>query len=101
MAESEILEGVGSSEAVVRDTRQAERLSNRHWTLVFLMQNPQWRGVGHVVEMRGPRATVVVPELTLETGLYLSGPAELNAVLPLKARAVDLPRLEAHLELAD
>ena len=100
LPQSEILERVGSSEAVVRAARQAERLSNRHWTLVYLTQNPEWRGPGHVVEMRGPRSTVVVPELALEVGLYLSAPAELNEVLPLRARGVDLPRLEARLDVA-
>ncbi|MFH1571056.1 MAG: RNB domain-containing ribonuclease [Gemmatimonadota bacterium] len=100
LSESEILERVGASEAVVGGARQAERLSNRHWALVYLMQNPEWRGLGYVVEVRGPRATVVVPELALEAGLYLTAPAALNAVLPVRSRKVDLPRLEAHLELA-
>jgi len=99
MSEADILERVGSSEALVGATRQAERLSNRHWTLVYLMQNPGWRGSGQVVEMRGPRATVVVPELALEAGLYLARPAALNEVLSLAVRGVDLARLEAHLEV--
>jgi len=100
MPEDEILERLGSAAAAVGAARQAERLTNRHWTLVYLQQNPEWRGTGVVAEMRGPRATVVVPELALETGVYLSKPPELNAELHLKVRGVDLPRLEAHLELA-
>ena len=99
LSEADILDRVGSSEAVVGATRQTERLSNRHWTLVYLMQNPDWQGTGHVVEMRGPRATVVIPELALEAGLYLSAPAQLNAELVLRSRGVDLPRLEANLQV--
>jgi len=43
----------------------------------------------------------VVPELALETGMFLRGqPPPLNAVLPVCARGIDLARLDVRLEEA-
>jgi exoribonuclease-2 len=48
---AQVLERIGAVEAMSGSMRQAEQLSNRHWTLVYLLQHPGWRGnavlVGH------------------------------------------------------
>jgi hypothetical protein len=36
-------------EAVTANTRQAEFLAYKHWTLVYLMQYPDRRGEGNIV----------------------------------------------------
>lgn len=35
---------VAAGDAAARAARQAERNSNTHWTLVYLLQNPDWQG---------------------------------------------------------
>ena len=62
----EMLERIGAYASVVGSVRRAERLARRHWTLVYLMQRPEWRGEGILVEKRRRRGVVVVPELDLE-----------------------------------
>ncbi|MGD2041978.1 MAG: RNB domain-containing ribonuclease, partial [Anaerolineae bacterium] len=52
---AQIIERVGTTEAVSGSVRRAERLSRRHWTLVYLLQRPGWTGEGIVVERRGQR----------------------------------------------
>jgi exoribonuclease-2 len=75
--------------------RRAERLANRHWTLIYFLQNPDWTGEGIVVEKRGRNDTVLIPELDFEVRMALKGDVPLNSVVPLKSRSVNLPELEA------
>ena len=96
----QILERVGAAESVTQNRVQAERLSRRHWTLVYLLAHPDWRGDGVVVEKRGPRTTVLIPDLGLEPVLTLRDNPELNTVLPLALTGVLLPDLEAHFRIA-
>ncbi|MEW5957431.1 MAG: RNB domain-containing ribonuclease [Chloroflexota bacterium] len=95
-----ILERVGATESIIGSVRQAERLSNKHWTLVYLLQHPDWQGQGVVVEKREARATVLIPELDLITYLHLQDDAPLNTVLPLKVRHLQLAELEGYFQLA-
>lgn len=87
--EQEITERVGAAEAVRGDMRYAERLSNEHWTLVYLLQNPNWRGEGVVVEQYGKRSKVLIPALAIETQIYLRGDAGLNDTVMLEVAGED------------
>ena len=67
LSQGEILERVGAAEAIAGNIQRAERLSNQHWTLVYLMRNPQWRGKAVLVDkMQNRRGTVLLPELGYE-----------------------------------
>jgi exoribonuclease-2 len=50
--EQEIMGRIGASAAMTGTVQKIERLSNLHWTLVFLLQNPDWTANGIVVEIR-------------------------------------------------
>jgi exoribonuclease II len=92
---AEIVERAGAAEAVIGNVRQADRNSIRHWTMVYLLQQGQWRGEGVLVEKRGLHATILISELAVETRLHLSADLPLNAPLSLALRDVDLSRLDA------
>lgn len=92
----QVMERVGAAEAVTGSARWAERRSNTHWTLLFLQQNPDWRGEGVVVDKRGKRSVVLVPQLALESQLYLRRDVSLDGKIQLVVDDVDLPFLEAH-----
>ncbi len=91
-----VLERIGAVEAVMGGVRQAEQLSDRHWTLVYLRQQPGWHGEGVVIEQRGPSSRVLVPDLALETTLRLPAGTSLDSRLPLALSGVNLALLEAH-----
>jgi exoribonuclease-2 len=91
-----VMERVGAAEAVTGSARWAERRSNTHWTLVYLQQNPEWQGEGIVVDHRGKRSVVLLPDLALESQLYLRKDVGLDGKVQLRVEAVDLPYLEAH-----
>jgi exoribonuclease-2 len=94
-----VLERVGAAAAVSQDVRRAERLARRHWTLVYLTQNPEWRGEGIVVDKRDRRATLLIPELDLEVRVHVRGDTPLNSTVPVAVKGVNLAELEAYLKV--
>ena len=98
---ADIMERVGAAEAVSGDVRRAERLANRHWTLVYLQQNPGWQGEGVIVEKRGRKDVVLLPELDLEARVALRGERPLDSLVHLTLNEVDLVNLEAHFRALD
>ena len=86
---------IGQVEAVIPALRQAETLSERHWTLVYLLQNRGWTGEGVVVDQRDRTLTVVVPSLALEAEVHTRRPVELDGSIRLKVQEVKLPLLAA------
>ncbi|MFN2220831.1 MAG: ribonuclease catalytic domain-containing protein [Anaerolineae bacterium] len=92
----EVLARVGATAAVSGSVRQAERLARRHWTLVYLMQRPGWRGEGVLVEQRGSRGTLLIPELDLDARVHLRGDLPPNSLVTLALRQVRLPTLEVY-----
>jgi exoribonuclease-2 len=81
----DVLERIGAAEAVAVSVRQAERLSRQHWTLVYLLAHPGWRGDGVVVKKRGTHATVLIPELDMEPRVHVREELSLDSVVPLAA----------------
>ncbi len=101
MSEQQIAERIAMSENGARGVRRAERLSNTHWKMIYLLRNRAWRGKGTVVEMTDKRATVIIPELALETKIRLPGDVPLNTELELALREVDMPELTAWFRVID
>jgi exoribonuclease-2 len=95
-----LIERVGAAAAAGQAVRRAERLAERHWTLVYLRQHPDWRGKGVLVDKRDRRATLLVPELDLEAQVTLRKDLALNRVLPVTVQGVDLPQLTVYLKVA-
>ncbi len=94
-----LLERIGAVEAVTGGVRQAEQLSDRHWTLVYLRQQPGWRGEGVVIEQRGPSSRVLIPDLALEVALRPPAGTSLDSTLPLVLSGVNLAQLEAYFRI--
>lgn len=95
----QILERVGAAEAIEGDVRRAERLSRQHWTLVYLMRQSDWHGQGIVLEKRGPRSLILIPELDLETQLHLREDLPPDSTVALKLNRVKLAELDAHFRI--
>lgn len=93
---AQVLERVGCAEAASGLVRTAERLSNRHWTLVHLKGEPGWAGEGILVERRGGRGTVLIPSLGLEAEVGIRGDPALDDSIELRCTGVDLPELQAY-----
>jgi exoribonuclease-2 len=94
--EQAIIERIGMATAVIGSLRSAERLSNTHWKLVYLLQNPEWQGEGIILEQRGSRSVILLPDLELETEVYLKDDLPLDSIISIVCTGVNLPQLEAH-----
>ncbi|MGB3216329.1 MAG: RNB domain-containing ribonuclease, partial [Anaerolineae bacterium] len=100
LSQADILARIGAVEAVNSSLREAENKSNTHWTLVYLLQHPDWQGEGILVDKRGLQGTVILPELGLEPTVHLPGDLPLDTRLVVQLRSVDLPRLDARFRIA-
>lgn len=98
--EEGMIERIGASDAVSGLVRRTERLSNTHWKLVWLKQNPDWRGEGVVVALEERKAVVIVPELAYQTKVRLRDGMALDQRLPLSVAEVDLPGQSVRFRLA-
>ncbi len=96
--EQQIVQAIGATEAVNGNVRWAERRSNQHWTLVYLIQNPSWQGCGQVIDKFGQRSLLLVPDLALETSIYLKRDVPLDGRIELAFLDVNLPLLEAYFQ---
>ena len=96
--EQEVMERVGAAMAVSDCVSRAERLSVRHWTLVFLLQHPNWRGEGILVHKYNRGCTMLIPQLGLETPVHMSRDLPLNSSVLLALGSVDLARLKARFQ---
>ncbi len=95
LSEQEIVERIGATSAIGRDLRRTERISRQHWTLVYLLNNPEWQGQGVIVEARGRRFVTILPDLDLETDLYLPGDQDLDSTLTVKVQDINLAYLNS------
>ena len=95
------MQRLGAAETVTSNMRQVERLSNRHWTMVYLSETPQWHGEGVIVETDGSRCTALIPDIGLETHLYCRRGLPLNARVPLVLGETNIPELRAFFRVDD
>ncbi len=101
LSEEQLIERIGSTEAVTRALRQAELLSEKHWTLVYLLQHPDWRGEGILVEKRGKQGTLLIPALALETRVHLNHDLPLDQLVTVALTSVDLPQRDTRFRLVE
>nr|MCR4939688.1 RNB domain-containing ribonuclease [Treponemataceae bacterium] len=88
-----MLENISAGDAASGNASKAERESNMHWTLVYLLQNPDWTGTGVAVDIKGKQAVYLIPELGLETVITPQKTPELNETIRLKAGNINIPEL--------
>jgi exoribonuclease-2 len=98
--EQSVQQRIGATEAVSGNARWAERRSIEHWTLVFLLQNPDWHGRAVVIDKRGRHDRILVPELGLETNLFQRKNRHLDSEIQVAVNEVNLAFLEAHFKLS-
>ena len=84
-----ISEGDAGSQAA----HKAERKSNTHWTLVYLLQNPDWTGDAICVDKGLKQPQFSIPSLGMETYFTPNSEVELNQSVKVKAANINLPEL--------
>ncbi|MCG7881324.1 MAG: RNB domain-containing ribonuclease [Candidatus Thiodiazotropha taylori] len=91
-----ISERIAQSELGSMANRKTERVSNDHWRLIYLRDNPGWQGEAVIVAKEGERATVLLPSIAMEARVRIRGEAGLNDRIRLKPREIDIPDLSCY-----
>jgi exoribonuclease-2 len=76
-----------------RAAKLAERNSRLHWTLVYLLQNPDWEEDAICIEKQQKQDLFLIPSLGIETCIAGTN-CELNDSIRVKIGKIDLPSLE-------
>ncbi len=92
MDKDTMLMHLAEGDAGAMAARKAERNSNNHWTLVYLLQNPELIFDAVCIDTSGKLPQFSIPDLAFETYIPCDG-AELNKVVKVKASKIDIPEL--------
>jgi len=94
ISEADMLARMSEAELGGGNTSRAERLSNRHWTLLYMQQHPDkvYRGV--VVDKRDDRGVIMLPELAIEVRMRGIAGYELDQELELTLGSINLIELD-------
>ncbi|MCL2832294.1 MAG: RNB domain-containing ribonuclease [Treponema sp.] len=94
LSEDEILLRAARAEAGAAAAAKAERASNTHWKMVYLSDKTgsSWEGI--ILENRGNRSVVLIPDLGLETPASLRN-GEPNEKITLTCAGVKIPEAQA------
>ncbi len=87
----QLLEKIAAGDAAAGAAVRAERCSNMHWTLVYLLQNSDWTGTAVVVEIKGKNCTCLIPSLGIETQLIVTRQVQINDTITVQAGNISIP----------
>jgi exoribonuclease-2 len=96
--ETQLSEKLMSQDQRSGSVRRAERFSNQHWKLVFLQRNPQWQGQAVIVFKDERKATIIIPELAMETKIRTRENFQLDDTISVRVTGVDLPEQTAYFQ---
>ena len=86
----EMLERIATGDAASQDARKASRLSETHWKLVYLMQNPEQIYQAFCIDKRGSDALFLIPSLDMQTTLKGCSDIKLNDEVTVKPGKIDI-----------
>lgn len=83
---------VSEGDAAMSASKQAERKSDMHWKLVYLLQNPEWKGEAVCVDRGAKQMQFFIPSLGMETYITIQNVA-LNDTVTVHAANINIPEL--------
>lgn len=83
---------VSEGDAAMSASKQAERKSDMHWKLVYLLQNPEWKGEAVCVDRGAKQMQFFIPSLGMETYITIQNVA-LNDTITVRATNINIPEL--------
>jgi len=101
LSKDELEHKIATYKELSRKTRRCEQKSNLHWKIVYLSQNPGWRGEGIIVANTDYKSRILIPELSLETTIRIEQANELNRKLNLELAATDIYELDAKFRICN
>lgn len=91
-----MLERLSAGDEASIACRKASRKSEMHWTLVYLLQNPDWTGEAVCVDFKGKEAVFLIPELAQQTSFVPREKIALNETRRVKVKSIDIPNVRVN-----
>ncbi len=88
--ETDIKERIKAVNSSMSKINKATRQSVEHFRCVYFKQNKQWEGEGVIVETKGQKASVLIPELAMITQIKFKSKVELEEEIKLKVISSNL-----------
>lgn len=85
-----MLERISQGDAASVAARKASRLSETHWKLIYLLQNPEWTGEAVCVDKKFDDPLFMIPSLAMQTKICGVQDTELNDVITVKVNSLDI-----------
>lgn len=85
-----MLERISQGDAASVAARKASRLSETHWKLIYLLQNPEWTGEAVCVDKKFDDPLFMIPSLAMQTKICGVQNTELNDVITVKVNSLDI-----------
>ena len=76
--------------AVISRVNRATRQSIEHFKCLFLKQNNNWHGKGIIVDLKGNKATLLIPEIAMIAKVKLKSKAKIEDEIELKTVSINL-----------
>lgn len=86
-----MLERISQGDAASVAARKASRLSETHWKLIYLMQNPEWKGEAVCVDKKFDDPLFMIPSLAMQATIKGVQSTELNEKITVKVNSLDIP----------
>ena len=88
--DSDIKERIKVVNASVSKVNKATRQSVEHFRCVYYKQNKKWEGEGVIVETKGQKASVLIPELAMITQIKFKSKVDLEQRIKLEVNSINL-----------
>ena len=95
LSKDSLLERISEGDAAASAAVKAERKSNLHWTLVYLLQHKDSRFEAVIVDTKENQAVVIIPALAQEALIPLVPGKTLNDTVYVQATGINIPELTA------
>lgn len=90
----EFLRRIDTGDRAARNCVYIERLSKQHWTLIYLLQNTDWKGEAIILDSIKSSAKIFIPSICFETDIVLTKQLSINEKITVKASNIDIPNLK-------
>lgn len=85
-----MLERISQGDAASIAARKASRLSETHWKLIYLIQNPEWQGEAICVDKKFDDPLFMIPSLAMQATVKGVPNTELNEKITVKVNSLDI-----------
>ncbi len=85
-----MLERISQGDAASVAARKASRLSETHWKLIYLIQNPEWQGEAICVDKKFDDPLFMIPSLAMQATIKGVPNTELNEKITVKVNSLDI-----------